>query len=99
MWNLYSITTNQAATTARFRMVNRNVGNLPPMPGVLPDWAGPASRRAPLATGAAMAAVIRHRAAVVVPVLMLHTPSRSMMVIGTAREWARPIFSALSDTG
>jgi hypothetical protein len=33
-----------------------------------------------------MAAVIRHRAAVVVPVLMLHTPSRSMMVIGTARE-------------
>jgi hypothetical protein len=35
MCNLYSITTNQTATTARFRVVNRNVGNLPP--GVLPD--------------------------------------------------------------
>ena len=35
--NLYSITTNQAAITALFRVVNRYVGNLAPMPGVFPD--------------------------------------------------------------
>jgi hypothetical protein len=31
--HLYSITTNQAAIVALFRVVNRYVGNLPPMPG------------------------------------------------------------------
>ena len=31
---LYSITTNQAAIVARFRMMNRYVGNLPLLPGV-----------------------------------------------------------------
>jgi hypothetical protein len=30
MCNLYSITTNQAAILALFRVVNRYVGNLPP---------------------------------------------------------------------
>jgi hypothetical protein len=30
--NLYSITTNQAAIIALFRVMNRYVGNLPPMP-------------------------------------------------------------------
>jgi hypothetical protein len=34
MCNLYSITTNQAAIIALFRVVNRYVGNLPPMSGV-----------------------------------------------------------------
>jgi hypothetical protein len=34
MCNLYSITTNQAAIIALFRVVNRYIGNLPPMPGV-----------------------------------------------------------------
>jgi hypothetical protein len=34
--HLYSITTNQAAIIALFRVMNRYVGNLPPMPGVLP---------------------------------------------------------------
>jgi hypothetical protein len=34
MCNLYSITTNQAAIIALFRVVNRYVGKLPPMPGV-----------------------------------------------------------------
>jgi len=34
MCNLYSITTNQAAIIALFRVLNRYVGNLPPMPGV-----------------------------------------------------------------
>ena len=38
MCNLYSITTNQAAFAALFRVVNRFVGNLPPMPGVFPDY-------------------------------------------------------------
>jgi hypothetical protein len=38
MCNLSSITTNQAAIIALFRVVNRYVGNLPPMPGVFPDY-------------------------------------------------------------
>ena len=38
MCNLYSITTNQAAIIALFRVVNRYVGNLAPMPGVFPDY-------------------------------------------------------------
>src|SRR2546426_11076126 len=36
MCNLYSITTNQQAIRALFRVVNRYVGNLAPMPGVFP---------------------------------------------------------------
>jgi hypothetical protein len=36
---LYSITTNQAAVLiALFGAMNRYVGNLPPMPGVFPDY-------------------------------------------------------------
>jgi hypothetical protein len=41
MCNLYSITTNQAAIIALFRVLNRYVGNLPPMPGVFPDCSAP----------------------------------------------------------
>src|SRR5258707_7909325 len=41
MCNLYSITTNQAAITALFRVLNRYVGNLPPMPGDFPDHPAP----------------------------------------------------------
>jgi putative SOS response-associated peptidase YedK len=44
MCNLYSITTNQAAIIALFRAVNHNVGNLPPMPGVFPDYPAPVIR-------------------------------------------------------
>ena len=44
MCNLYSITTNQAAIIALFRVINRYVGNLPPMPGVLPDYPAPVVR-------------------------------------------------------
>jgi putative SOS response-associated peptidase YedK len=44
MCNLYSITTNQAAIIALFRVVNRYVGNLAPMPGVFPDYAAPIVR-------------------------------------------------------
>src|SRR4030081_2860492 len=44
MCNLYSITTNQAAIIALFRVVNRYVGNLAPMPGVFPDYRAPIVR-------------------------------------------------------
>lgn len=46
MCNLYSITTNQSATAALFRVMNRYVGNLPPMPGVFPDHPAPVVRNA-----------------------------------------------------
>jgi hypothetical protein len=42
--NLYSITTNQAAIIALFRVINGYVGNLPPMPGVFPDYPAPVIR-------------------------------------------------------
>jgi hypothetical protein len=44
MCNPYSITINQAALIALFRVVDRYVGNLPPMPGVFPDYPAPAIR-------------------------------------------------------
>ncbi|THD70219.1 MAG: SOS response-associated peptidase [Bradyrhizobium sp.] len=44
MCNLYSITTNQAAIIALFRVMNRYVGNLPPMPSVFPDYPAPVAR-------------------------------------------------------
>jgi hypothetical protein len=44
MCNLYSITTNQAAIIALFRVINRYVGNLPPMTGVFPDYPAPVIR-------------------------------------------------------
>ena len=43
---LYSITTNQAAIAALFRVINRYVGNLAPMPGVFPDYPAPVVRNA-----------------------------------------------------
>jgi putative SOS response-associated peptidase YedK len=46
MCNLYSITTNQAAIAALFKAMNRYVGNLPPMPGVFPDFPAPLVRNA-----------------------------------------------------
>jgi putative SOS response-associated peptidase YedK len=42
----YSITTNQAAIAALFRVVNRYVGNLAPMPGVFPTTRSPVVRNA-----------------------------------------------------
>ena len=44
MCNLYSITTNQAAIIALFRVVNRYVGNLASMPGVFQDYPAPVVR-------------------------------------------------------
>ena len=46
MCNLYSITTNQAAIAGLFRVMNRYAGNLPPMPGVFPDYPAPVVRNA-----------------------------------------------------
>ena len=46
MCNLYSITTNQEAIQRLFRVINRYVGNLPPMPGVFPDYPAPIVRNA-----------------------------------------------------
>src|SRR5882757_8210470 len=46
MCNLYSITTNQAAIIALFHVMNRYVGNLPPMRGVFPEYAAPVVRNA-----------------------------------------------------
>jgi hypothetical protein len=48
MWTFDSITTNQAAIIALFRVMNRYVGNLPPMPGVFPG-ARLCATRAPVA--------------------------------------------------
>ena len=44
MCNLYSITTNQAAIAVLFRVINRYVANLAPMPGVFPDYPAPVIR-------------------------------------------------------
>jgi putative SOS response-associated peptidase YedK len=44
MCNLYSITTNQAAIIALFRVVNRYIGNVAPMAGVFPDYKAPIVR-------------------------------------------------------
>ena len=49
MCNLYSITTNQASIIALFRVVNRYVGNLAPMPSVFPDYPAPIVRTEPRA--------------------------------------------------
>ncbi|XSC42269.1 SOS response-associated peptidase [Bradyrhizobium sp. RDT10] len=46
MCDLYSITTNQEAIRALFRVINRYIGNLPPMPGVFPDYPAPVIRNA-----------------------------------------------------
>src|SRR3979490_3133127 len=46
MCNLYSITTNQEAIRALFRVINSYVGNLPPMPGVFPASPPPVVRNA-----------------------------------------------------
>jgi hypothetical protein len=44
MCNLYSITTNQEAIIRLFRVINRYVGNLAPMPGVFPGYPAPVIR-------------------------------------------------------
>jgi putative SOS response-associated peptidase YedK len=50
MCNLYSITTNQEATSRLFRVMKRYVGNLASMPGVFPDYPAPVVRNTPNGT-------------------------------------------------
>jgi hypothetical protein len=57
MCNLYSITTNQAAIAALFRVVNRYVGSLPSMPGYSLTIQPPVVRN----TGAERELTRRHR--------------------------------------
>jgi putative SOS response-associated peptidase YedK len=44
--NLYSITKNQAAIRDLFKVIRDSAGNLPPMPGVFPDYPAPVVRNA-----------------------------------------------------
>ena len=46
MCNLYAMTTNQEAIRRLFRIDVDHTGNLPPMPGVYPDYAAPIVRNA-----------------------------------------------------
>ena len=46
MCNLYSMTTNQEAIRHLFRVDIDHTGNLPPMPGIYPDYAAPIVRNA-----------------------------------------------------
>ena len=46
MCNLYSMTTNQDAIRRLFGALNSRVGNLPPMPGMFPDYPAPIVRNA-----------------------------------------------------
>ncbi|MCW3476270.1 SOS response-associated peptidase [Limobrevibacterium gyesilva] len=55
MCNLYSMTTNQEAIRRLFRVNVDNTGNLPPMPGVYPDYAAPIVRNSPAGRELAMA--------------------------------------------
>ena len=41
MCNLYSVTTNQDAIRGLFRVQSDLTGNLPPLPGIFPDYAAP----------------------------------------------------------
>lgn len=47
MCNLYSVTTNQAAIIAIARALRDHTGNLPPLPGIFPDYMAPVVRNAP----------------------------------------------------
>jgi putative SOS response-associated peptidase YedK len=44
MCNLYAMTTNQDAIRRLFGAINSSVGNLPPMPGIFPDYPAPVVR-------------------------------------------------------
>ena len=47
MCNLYSLTKGQAAIIALVRAMRDRTGNLPPMPGIFPDFLAPIARNAP----------------------------------------------------
>jgi putative SOS response-associated peptidase YedK len=47
MCNLYSLTKGQAAIVALVRAMRDRTGNLPPMPGIFPDFPAPIARNGP----------------------------------------------------
>ncbi len=47
MCNLYSLMAAQEAIARLFQALNQHVGNLPPMPGIFPDYPAPIVRNAP----------------------------------------------------
>jgi putative SOS response-associated peptidase YedK len=47
MCNLYSLTSNQKAIIDLVRAMRDLTGNLPPMPGIFPDYSAPIVRNAP----------------------------------------------------
>jgi putative SOS response-associated peptidase YedK len=47
MCNLYSLTKGQAAIIAIARAMRDTTGNLPPLPGIFPDYIAPVVRNAP----------------------------------------------------
>jgi putative SOS response-associated peptidase YedK len=47
MCNLYSLTKGQAAIVAATRAMRDNTGNLPPLPGIFPDYPAPIVRNTP----------------------------------------------------
>lgn len=47
MCNLYSVTTNQEAIRRLFAVLRDMTGNLPPLPGIFPDYMAPVVRNAP----------------------------------------------------
>lgn len=47
MCNLYSATTNQEAIRNLFKVGRDLTGNLPPLPGIFPDYSAPIVRIAP----------------------------------------------------
>ena len=62
MCNLYSLTKGQAAIIAIVRAMRDVTGNLPPMPGIFPDYLAPIARNAPdggYRLGAASLALLR----------------------------------------
>ncbi|BBK30334.1 putative SOS response-associated peptidase YedK [Stella humosa] len=54
MCNLYSLTKGQAAIVALTRALVDSTGNLPPMPGIFPDYAAPIVRNTPAGRELAM---------------------------------------------
>ena len=47
MCNLYSITKSQAAIIQIARAMRDRAGNMPPLPGIFPDYMAPIVRNAP----------------------------------------------------
>ncbi len=47
MCNLYSITRSQQAIRDLYRVMADRTGNLPPLPGIFPDYAAPIVRNGP----------------------------------------------------